>query len=147
MSVAIITYCCKEKDPADGLLPAVERYLSPRIRVAEMVAKDLGVGFYILSGLYGLLDPGREIPDYDHLLTSLQVPEHAGVIEVQLREAGTGRVIFVTRTLDVDPGSGPYREAMATACRLARVDMEVLEIGPGQTDLAGLKERIHELIR
>ena len=69
MPVAIITYCCKEKDPADGLLPAADRYLSPRIRAAHNVAKELGVRFHILSGSYGILDPGQAIPDYDHLLT------------------------------------------------------------------------------
>jgi len=140
-TVLVVTYCSREKDPSAGFLPAVDRYLSSRVRISFEAASMLGAGFRILSGLYGLLEPDREIPDYDHLLTSDQVPRHAGKIERQLRDSATGRVVFVTRALAADPGTGPYREAMRQACTDAEVDFEILEIGspdPHVEELAGL---------
>jgi len=137
----VVTYCSREKDPSAGLLPAVDRYLRSRIRVCCEASSRLGTGFRILSGLYGLLEPDREIPEYDHLLTVEQVPSHAGKIEQQLRESATERVIFITRTLVVDPDTGPYREAMRQACAGAEVGFEVLEIEstePSSTELAVL---------
>ncbi|MCK9995028.1 MAG: hypothetical protein KAH56_01975, partial [Candidatus Krumholzibacteria bacterium] len=126
-TVLVVTYCSREKDPSAGLLPAVDRYLSSRIRVSFEAASQLGTGFRILSGLYGLLDADREIPEYDHLLTDDQVPGHALKIEQQLRESAVGRVVFVTRTLAADPGTSAYRKAMRRACEGAGVGFEILE--------------------
>lgn len=137
----VVTYCSREKDPSAGLLPAVDRYLSSRIQVSLEASSRLGTGFRILSGLFGLLAEDREIPEYDHILTGDQVPRHAGKIEQQLREFGVERVIFITRTLAADPGTGPYREAMSRACDAADVDYQILEIGsrdPSVEELIGL---------
>ena len=140
-TVYVVTYCSGDKDPAPGLLPAVDRYFSSRIRAACEAASILETGFRILSGLYGLLEPDREIPDYDHLLTDDQVPGHARMLEQQLRESAAETVIFITRALAIDPGAGPYREAMSRACTGAEVGFEVLEIGspePLSPELAAL---------
>ncbi len=140
-TVCIVTYCSREKDRSAGFLPAVDRYLSSRIRVSHEAALLLETDFLILSGLYGLLEPDRDIPEYDHLLTVEQVPAHAGRIESQLRESGMGRVIFITRTLAADSGTGPYREVMRLACADAKVGFEILEFGspdPSSEELAGL---------
>lgn len=146
MRVSIITYCCRDKDPSAGLQPAVDRYLSSRIRTAGKVAVSLGVQFHILSGLYGLLEPGQEIPDYDHLLTEAEVHDHASLLKNQLEEWGIERVLFVTRTLDEDPGTGPYRQALVQACRDGGLEVEILEIGPGDPGEADLKLRLRELL-
>jgi len=140
-TVHVVTYCSGDKDPSPGFLPAVDRYLSSRIRAACEAATILETGFRILSGLYGLLEPDREIPAYDHLLTDDQVPDHARVLERQLRESVAERVIFLTRTLAVDSGTGPYRDAMRQACAAAGVGFEVLELGapePSSAELAAL---------
>ena len=140
-TVLVVTYCSREKDPSAGLLPAVDRYVSSRVRISHDAAAMLGVGFRILSGLYGLLEADREIPDYDHLLTSDQVPHHTEKVEQQLRESAAERLIFVTRTMAADPGAGPYREAISQTCSSAGVVFEVVELGspePSAAELANL---------
>lgn len=140
-TVYVVTYCSRDKDPAAGLLPAVDRYLSSRIRASHEAASILETGFFILSGFYGILDPDQEIPEYDYLLTSDQVPHHAGKVEPQLRESAAERVIFITRTLAVDPGAGPYREVMRQACAGAEVGFEIVEFAspdPSAEELASL---------
>jgi len=140
----VVTYCSREKDPSVGLLPAVDRYLSSRIRVSFEAASMLGTGFRILSGLYGLLEPDREIPEYDHLLTSDQVSRHAEKIEQQLRESAIERVIFITRSFAADPGAQPYRESMSRSCAGMGVGCEILEIGspdPSVEELTALIQK------
>jgi hypothetical protein len=146
MRISIITYCSRDKDPVEGPLPAIDRYLSPRIRTSGKVAGSLGVNFHILSGLYGLLEPEREIPNYDHLLTALQVQDHASLLKKQLSDWGMGKVVFVTRTLVVDPGTGPYREAIRQACRDGDVGLDILEIGPEDPEDGNLEVRIREIL-
>ena len=138
----VITYCCRDKDPSPGLLPAVDRYLSSRIRAAKEAASRLKWEFRILSGLYGLLEQDKKIPDYDHLLTDDQVPDHAEKLAGQLVASNAGRVIFITRSLVEDPGTGPYRKAMFQACSAVQVECEILEIKPGDPSISELVERM-----
>ena len=81
-----------------------------------------------------MLTPDHPIPDYDHLLTEDQVPEHAEVVVSQLGDPGPDRVVFISRSLAEDPGCGPYRDAMAMACKLVGSEFQVREIGPGEPD-------------
>ena len=124
----LVTYCSREKNPSPGLLPAAELYLSPRIRAVGEASLELSVEFLILSGLYGLLTPGQEIPDYDHLLTAHEIPGHARTVVRQLKERDAARVIFITRTMADDPGTGPYREVMRLACEEAGVGFAILKL-------------------
>jgi hypothetical protein len=136
----LVTYCCREKDAAAGDIPARDRYLSPRIRVAEMAAGLLGWDFAILSGRHGLLAPGAPLAFYDHLLTADQVPAHAARIAGPLADSGVSVVVFLTRSPDVDPGTGPYRACVEEACRLAGLPLAIHTIGgetPAGPELAG----------
>lgn len=137
-----MTYCCREKNPSPDLLPAKDRYLSSRIRAAGEAASRLRFGFRILSGLYGLLEAGQMIPDYDHLLTVEQVSEHALKLEGQLAELKVAKVIFITRSLGEDPATEAYRQALGLACSAVKVEMEILEIGPGDPSVTELAERM-----
>ena len=145
-TVLVVTYCSGDKDAAPGLLPAVDRYLSSRIRAACEAASLLKKGFRILSGLYGLLEPEREIPAYDHLLTTDKVPDHVLVLAQQLRESAAERVIFITRTLAADPGAEPYRQAMRQACAGAQVGFEILEPSQPEPSAAELAVLIRPLL-
>ena len=138
----VVTYCCREKNPSPDLLPAKDRYLSSRIRVGGEAATRRGFEFRILSGLYGLLEAGQMIPDYDHLLTAEQVPEHVVKLKGQLAKLKVAKVIFITRTLEEDPGTEAYRQAMGLACAAVEVDLEILEIGPGEPAVTELAERM-----
>ncbi|MEK8024063.1 MAG: hypothetical protein AAB229_09685 [Candidatus Hydrogenedentota bacterium] len=70
----IITYCCRDKDPAPGLLLAIKRYRSDRIQSLYRQAIEEGSGFLIFSGQFGLLRPDEEIPWYDHMLQPEEIP-------------------------------------------------------------------------
>ncbi len=138
MKISLITYCSKDKDSSEGLLPASERYLSSRIQATHTAASSLGVSCHILSGLYGLMEPDHEIPYYDHLLTADLVPAHVELLEKQLREANLEQVIFISRTVEVDPGTAAYRQAITTACRQAGIGLKIFEIEAGPPDPAEL---------
>lgn len=141
----VVTYCSREKSSAPDSLPAVERYESPRISTAFGASLILGFEFLILSGLYGLLGPHDQIPDYDHLLNPEHVPEHARKLEEKLKLMNPDNIVFVSRSLNVDPGTIPYREAMRLACEAVEVPFHVLEIGsdvPSSPDLAALIKQV-----
>ncbi len=138
----VITYCSRDKDASPELLPAVDRYLSSRIGAAAEAASRLQFGFRILSGLYGLLERDQKIPDYDHLLTYDQVPGHAKKLAGQLAESNAVRVVFITRSLAEDPGTGPYRQAILQGCATAQVECEILEIKPGDPSICELEEQM-----
>lgn len=61
-TVALIS-CGKKKAEAPTL--AKDLYLSPRFRTARAIPETRGWGWYVLSALYGLLDPDQIIASYD----------------------------------------------------------------------------------
>ncbi len=122
------TYCSAEKEPAAGLLPAIERYRSERIRRIHDASQLAGCGFRILSGEYGMLEAATPIPWYDHLLQPEEAPAHAETIAGQLRAAGIGQVLFFTLPVAVDPSLAAYHEALRRACRAAGADVRFIDI-------------------
>ncbi|MEN8006650.1 MAG: hypothetical protein ABFS42_06510 [Candidatus Krumholzibacteriota bacterium] len=138
----VVTYCSREKDPSQDLLPARDRYLSARIHAADEAASRLQFGFRILSGIYGLLEPDRMIPAYDHLLTADQVPDHARKTAGQLAESEARRVVFITRSTSVDPGAEPYRQSLQLACEAVGIECGVLEITAEEPSAAALVKKI-----
>lgn len=137
----LVTYCCRDKAKDRGPMPARDRYLSPRIRVAEEAAERLGWGFVILSGRHGLVGPGEDLAWYDHLLTLDQVEEHAVRCAGQLADRGTDEVVLLSRSETVDPGVGPYRACLEAACARAELPFRLVEIGavtPPAAELAVL---------
>lgn len=125
----LVTYCCRDKEPAPGPMPARDRYLSPRIQRAEEAARLVGWDFVILSGLHGLLGPGDDLAWYDHLLTLDQVEEHAVRCAGQLAGRRADAVVMLSRREAVDPGVGPYRVCLEQACSVAGIPFRLVEIG------------------
>lgn len=74
---AICTICSKEKVHSEGKMPARQRYNAPHIRKTEEVAAAQRVRFFILSGLFGLLEADEPIPHYDYPLNVKDVPRLA----------------------------------------------------------------------
>jgi hypothetical protein len=91
------TYCSAAKDRSEGELPAIQRYQDPRIKSVYDAANNLGIGFLILSGKYGILEPTDPVPYYDHLLQSSEVAEHSNLAASQLETLGVKDLIFFTR--------------------------------------------------
>jgi hypothetical protein len=115
------TYCSAEKDPSEGEIPAIQRYKSTRIRSVYSAAKSLGLGFVILSGKYGILEPSDPILDYDHLLQSSEVSEHSTLVAGQLEALGVKDLIFFSR---LGPVVEPYRECINSASAKAGVELK-----------------------
>ena len=121
--ILLVTICCREKDRAEGLLPAVRRYRSERIERLARLAGEAGLPFAILSGLFGLIEAGEPIPYYDRLMSAEDVNRIAAAGTEFLRERGIQEVIFCLPDPSLDPHVGPYLESMersaaAAGCRL-----------------------------
>jgi hypothetical protein len=138
----LVTCCSREKNTAPGKMPAIDRYSSPRIRAAAEAARLHGVGFRILSGRYGLIEAGRQIPWYDQRLTDDEVAAQVGRVVGQLAGQRLRRVVFVTRPAAVDPGCGPYRRVMAAASEAVGAEFIVVEAEDGEMTAEGVAARI-----
>lgn len=120
-----VTPCCREKEDSPGLMPAIDRYRSPRIRAVCDTARVADSPFRILSGRFGLLAPEERIPYYDQRLLPADVPAMAKRVAGQLLALGVTEVVFVSPGPEADPGVMPYREAIEIACRLAALTLRL----------------------
>jgi hypothetical protein len=102
-------------------LPAIQRYLGPRVKSVHAAAKSLGLEFLILSGKYGVLEPSDSIPCYDHLLKPSEVLEHSKLVADQLEALGVQDIIFFTRLGSVVE---PYRDSIESACEIAGIALK-----------------------
>src|SRR3954470_6352658 len=85
----LILACSQRKNPAAGLLPAIDRYDGPAFRVLR---KFLGEGpadppvVLILSAKYGLIEAAQAIPDYDCCMSAALAKQlHPRVLEAGRR--------------------------------------------------------------
>ncbi len=77
------TICSKEKRNDKELLPAIERYLSPRIKNVYQKASSEKVKHLIFSGEYGFIHPYSLIPYYDHLLLEEEIEAFLPLLKQQ----------------------------------------------------------------
>lgn len=125
------TYCSAHKDQRPELLPALERYLSSRIRRVASMASDAATPFLIFSGQFGFLDPQHPIPIYDHLLQPHEVDSLAEVAAAQLKDKRVDAIRYFTDPLD-SPTLIPYADAVRKAADLAGARFELLVLGERQ---------------
>ena len=109
----------------DGLLPAVERYLSERLRVLWLRGRAQGTPLYILSGEFGLLGAEETIPWYDHLLRPDEVATLAVGVAAKLRELGVEAVEYHTASPVEQPDVQPYYAAISAACATAGASLHI----------------------
>lgn len=121
------TICCKEKRRDKELLPAIQRYISKRIRRIYELSKKEGVGFRILSGKFGLLRPEDPIPWYDQKLLPHMVDEMVKVVEEQMKSQAITHIVFFAKSKRFR-GWVPYYEVLERACSRTGVKLEVREI-------------------
>ncbi len=140
------TYCSKDKDPREGLLPAIERYRSTRIAHVRECARQEGVEMWILSGEFGLIPSAHPIPWYDHLLMPDEVTALADRMSQQLDAAGIHHVVFFQALPSTDSHLGPYRLAIETACAAANVQLEV-RMYSGGSDWENIMRRAEQARR
>ena len=111
-------------------MPAIQRYLDPRIRKVHEAASILGLDFYILSGEYGLIPPDEPIPWYDHLLLTEEVDELAELMAAQIRQYYIEGVVYFTNSISNDSSLIPYRDAIVAACNRASCSCTMVEVKP-----------------
>ena len=115
-TVCYITYCSKNKKKSAKPLSAVERYLSPRIRHVDELARLDMADFRILSGRFGLLRADEQVPWYDHLLKDSEVKQMAERVEPGL--SGYREAVFFYREGDYIE---PYLETIKRAAEAGKV--------------------------
>ena len=127
--VVFCTYCSAKKDKTPGLLPAIKRYQSARIRSVSQAAAVLDVHFSILSGEYGLVSREQEIPWYDHLLHQSEIDHLASVVAGQLQMLGANQVVyFVSRRAVDDPAFAPYIAVPVKAAQHFGISFCIVEL-------------------
>ena len=85
MDRLLILACSQRKNPAGGVLRAIDRYDGPAFRVLRKFLREApeDVPFVlILSAKYGLIDLEKRIPDYDCRISAERAKRlHRGVLE------------------------------------------------------------------
>lgn len=123
MTHFLITTCCKEKDPSPGRIPAVQRYIDPRISWVYRESQQQNLSMLILSGKFGLVKPEDEIGWYDHALLSEEVSELVPILIDRLTALKVSQISFYAQSKD-DPGWAPYHTAMEQACQKMKIRLE-----------------------
>ena len=109
-------------------MPALRRYLSPRIHLVRLKSKSRDAGFAILSGRFGLIGPYRKIPFYDHLLRRDEIARLLPQMVDYLIKKRYRSVYFFHEPLRRSRKIGPYCDAIRRACRLAQARLKMIEI-------------------
>jgi hypothetical protein len=125
------TYCSADKEATAGDLPAIERYLSARIRATQAAADGAGARFGILSGLYGLIAPDHPLPYYDHLLQLSEMSDRVVEVEAVLRAWEIHEIHWYSVAFEMDPNVGRYRTVMEQAAAKADATVELVLWEPG----------------
>ncbi|MBU8870175.1 MAG: hypothetical protein KOO60_04780 [Gemmatimonadales bacterium] len=121
----VITYCSGPKRKDGGLLPAVDRYLSRRIRTLYQEATASAVEFRILSGEFGLVAADQPIPWYDHLLSVEEIGELTEKVAAGLTGLRADTVEYHTADPALFPDVAPYQEVIEAACRVVGMNLEI----------------------
>jgi hypothetical protein len=125
MTSTLVTYCSKEKREDRAPLPAVERYLSERIKGVWARSQSENRPMLILSGLLGLIRPDTPIMWYDKRLMPDEVGGMVDLVSHQLLGFGAEAVEYVTKDIWLAPAVKPYHDLLAAACKRQGIGMVV----------------------
>ncbi len=126
----VCTICCREKDRADKLLPAIRRYKSERIKAVAGLAREADLNFAILSGKYGLIDADEPIPYYDKLMGEGDLGEIIAANIAFLEKNEVGKVIFLCPDPAIDPHVQPYLRSIQASARGTGCKLEIIFLPP-----------------
>ena len=87
MKRLLIVGCSATKDPAAGLLPALDRYRGAYYQMIRQVPADELPEIVILSAELGFIRSDAMIPDYDRRLTKVRAAELLPGAPVQFADA------------------------------------------------------------
>lgn len=86
------------------------------------------MGFVILSGKYGLVEPEQPIAYYDHLLLSEEVEAHAKRVATQLKQLNATKLVFYSVPLNTDSNLEAYVNCIRIAAKSVGVTFELIEV-------------------
>lgn len=144
----VLTICSKEKSRCPTKLPAIERYLNPRLAWVQKLSREGGAKMLILSGKYGILKPKDPILYYDHKLNDQMVEGVTRKVTGQLKELNTKEIVFYGEDVATNPDWKPYYEVVRSSCRKLNIKLEIRRLitpsivtiigdfGSGKTTLA-----------
>jgi len=118
----LCTTCCKRKRRDVLPLPALERYLSRRIRCVWNESRRLHKPMLILSGKYGLVKPDEKIPWYDQALLPDVVEALATKAAQQLRGRGATSLGFYALPRNLR-GWQPYYDVIENTCAQLGIEL------------------------
>lgn len=76
MTRALFLSCSQAKNPAAGLLPAVERYNGPAFRTLRLWREQAGnLRVWVLSAEHGLIPENKKIANYDRRMDAARAAE------------------------------------------------------------------------
>lgn len=125
---ALCTYCSYSKRRDPELIPAIRRYKSERIERVHTAASSLKLPFLILSGKFGLIQPEKCIPFYDHLLKPEEVPALTELVLGQIPQLGVDIFLYFTKPLASNVSLRPYHDTFAGACRRMSLPFLAVEL-------------------
>ncbi|EKD99630.1 MAG: hypothetical protein ACD_22C00220G0005 [uncultured bacterium] len=123
-----ITTCCKEKNGAPQPIPAIERYLSPRIRQVMNTSLKDRAKFMILSGKFGLLIPTDNIPNYDYILTHSNINSLAKEIIAKTNLTDAESMTIFGKDEIQNPDWKPYYDVLRLVAKRLNIPLFIRKI-------------------
>ncbi|MFH1407884.1 MAG: hypothetical protein ABIG91_02505 [Patescibacteria group bacterium] len=120
----ILTTCCKDKDTSKGLMPAIKRYLNPRIGYVYGISKSRGIPMLIFSGKFGILKPEEKIPYYDLRLEKGMVFDMTNKVINQLKTYKIDEICFYGLDENKHPDWQPYYSVIEKVCTFLNIKLK-----------------------
>jgi len=115
------TYCCKNKIQTLEKVPAIDLYISKRIKSVYQKSKEDNFGFIILSGKFGFLFPEDKIPYYDKLLVESEVQDLSLKLSDFIIKNNISEITFFYRDFSEDKNVINYYNAVKLACEISKI--------------------------
>lgn len=117
---AVCAICGPEKMKSERKVSALERYSGAHIKRAAEIAKNSEMRFFILSGLFGLLEPEEQIPYYDYPLEKKMVARLATRVTAQL---GAHHITELVVYVEGKQDEKFFEEVLTLAAQQSRVKL------------------------
>lgn len=138
----VLVGCVKTKNTARSA--AKDLYSSPLWRYRRAYAECLGVPWYILSALYGLLDPDQRVDTYDRALSDLRVEDRRAWSTLVLDELKLRVPLMRNKLIEIHAGGTYVNHGLKAGLRDARavVHRPLARIAGVGRQLAWYRERL-----
>ena len=120
----LLTICSNDKNPAEGMLPARERYVSDFMNRVIEEGERTETPVLILPGKFGLLNPDTEIPYYDYFLTADKVDSKVPAMAEQLRKLEADQITAYLKKPRTTPNWEAYYALIEKSAAAVGAELE-----------------------